>query len=222
MDSWDTAFLLSGDADFVPAVASLRRRGKIVIGVGFSDASNALVRECYHYVNIGDVFLGQDIFAYSLFSKGGVVKKWLTDEIVYDPSLGHPQKLDMNFHLNREGSWRGGERMISYAEPPSYSLRMDVGGAVNLESRQQEILELQRKFGVQLEIDKQGERPYAYTFKHISELAFAAIMRRLPTFSSSIEGLEYKEKSESRTTGILSYFIDQDTGTYKANKARPE
>jgi uncharacterized LabA/DUF88 family protein len=60
MDSWDTAFLLSGDADFVPTVASLRRRGKIVIGVGFSDASSALVQECYQYIDIDKAFLKED------------------------------------------------------------------------------------------------------------------------------------------------------------------
>src|SRR5262249_30446118 len=42
MDSWDVAHLLSGDADFIPAVASRRRRGKIVVGAGFPGASSAL------------------------------------------------------------------------------------------------------------------------------------------------------------------------------------
>lgn len=84
MVSWDTAFLLSGDADFVPAVASLRRRGKIVIGVGFADAAPALIQECYHYVNIGEVFLREDVFLYSLFKKDGVCQKWLTGEVHHD------------------------------------------------------------------------------------------------------------------------------------------
>jgi uncharacterized LabA/DUF88 family protein len=56
MDSWDVAYLLSGDADFVPAVASLRRRGKIVAGAGFPSVSSALVRECYEYVDLREQF----------------------------------------------------------------------------------------------------------------------------------------------------------------------
>lgn len=53
MDSWDVAYLLSGDADYVPAVASLRRRGKIVKGAGFPDqCSSALIRECYDYIDL--------------------------------------------------------------------------------------------------------------------------------------------------------------------------
>ncbi len=45
MESWDNALLLSCDADFVPTVTSLRRRGKLVVGAGFSNASPALMRE---------------------------------------------------------------------------------------------------------------------------------------------------------------------------------
>ena len=52
MDSWDVAYLLSGDADFVPVVTFLRRRGKIVIGAGFHKRSEALVRECHKYIYI--------------------------------------------------------------------------------------------------------------------------------------------------------------------------
>jgi len=67
MDTWDVAYLLSGDADFVPVVASLRRRGKIVIGAGFSNRSTALVRECYDYIDLCDLFFREDIAAYHIF-----------------------------------------------------------------------------------------------------------------------------------------------------------
>ena len=52
MDAWEVAYLLSGDADFVPVVSCLRRRGKIVVGAGFADASTALVRECFEYIDL--------------------------------------------------------------------------------------------------------------------------------------------------------------------------
>lgn len=64
MDAWDKAYLISGDADFVPVVSSLRKRGKIVIGAGFSDASSALVRECYVYLDLDDLFFFGDYATY--------------------------------------------------------------------------------------------------------------------------------------------------------------
>ena len=79
MESWDVAHLLSGDANYVPAVASLRRRGKIVTGVGFDNPSSALVRECYEYVNLSEYFFSKDISAYLLFKPAGLLEKWLVD-----------------------------------------------------------------------------------------------------------------------------------------------
>ena len=84
MDAWDKAILVSGDADFVPVVKALRRRGKIVIGAGFEDASTALVRECYSYDNIGG-FLREDIGAYLLFKEDGIIDKWLLNDMYPSP-----------------------------------------------------------------------------------------------------------------------------------------
>jgi hypothetical protein len=81
MDSWDTAFLLSGDADFVPVIACLRRRGKIVIGAGFSARAAALARECYDYRYLRDVFLREDVAAYAVFREKGVADQWLAEEV---------------------------------------------------------------------------------------------------------------------------------------------
>lgn len=79
IDSWDTAYLLSGDADYVPAVASLRRRGKIVIGAGFPQkASSALIRECYDYVDLAGLFLRKDVAGYGIFRPGGLIESWLS------------------------------------------------------------------------------------------------------------------------------------------------
>lgn len=76
VESWDIAYLLSGDADYVPAVASLRRRGKIVTGAGFDNPSSALVRECYEYLNLSEYFFGEDISAYLMCRPGGLLEKW--------------------------------------------------------------------------------------------------------------------------------------------------
>lgn len=81
MESWDTAFLFSGDADFVPVVASLRRMGKIVVGAGFEDASEALVRECYHYYDLWNDFIKKDYALFKLFQDGGLVDIWFSDTV---------------------------------------------------------------------------------------------------------------------------------------------
>lgn len=92
MDTWDEAYLLSGDADFVPVVASLRRRGKIVIGAGFPGVSSALVRECYDYVNLREAFLNEDVAAYMVFRTNGIAQKWLTDEVNITSTFVHTEK----------------------------------------------------------------------------------------------------------------------------------
>ena len=80
MESWDVAYLISGDADFVPAVKSLRRRGKIVNGIGFpKKTSSALVRECFEYVNLEFDFIINDYFCYLFTKDKGLFWKYLTD-----------------------------------------------------------------------------------------------------------------------------------------------
>lgn len=77
-DSWDVAHILSGDADFVPAVAALRRRGKIVSGLGIPKrASDALIRECFQYDDLVERFLMDDLKAYRFCRKEGIVWKFL-------------------------------------------------------------------------------------------------------------------------------------------------
>ncbi|MCC6452030.1 MAG: NYN domain-containing protein [Acidobacteria bacterium] len=77
VDSWDVAHILSGDADFVPAVAALRRRGKVVNGLGVpSKASGALIRECFQYGDL-EQFLLDDLRAYRFCRKDGIVWNFL-------------------------------------------------------------------------------------------------------------------------------------------------
>jgi len=74
LDSWDRAYILSGDADFVAAVRSLRRRGKVVNGAGIlgPGSSKALVRECFQYCDLSS-FFKSDYSAYKLFGEDGLM-----------------------------------------------------------------------------------------------------------------------------------------------------
>lgn len=80
-DSWDEAFLLSGDADFVPAVRALRRKGKLISGAGFSNTSEALIREFYAFEDLSQDLLREDFVLYLLFREGGLIEKWLEDDV---------------------------------------------------------------------------------------------------------------------------------------------
>lgn len=102
MQYWDKAYLLSGDADFVPAVRSLRRQGKIVNGAGFtSQASSALVRECFHYEDL-EAFFRQDITAYHLLANEGWLDKIFAGCVSREPLLtqaGDISKEEIEFDV---------------------------------------------------------------------------------------------------------------------------
>jgi uncharacterized LabA/DUF88 family protein len=73
IDHWTTAIIMSQDADYCPAVAAARRKGKMVIGAGVTkDAAPALVRECFAYLDIIDNYIAEDFTAYKLLSDTGL------------------------------------------------------------------------------------------------------------------------------------------------------
>jgi uncharacterized LabA/DUF88 family protein len=77
-DSWETAILISGDADFVPVVESMRKKGKVIIGAGFINASRELIKECYEYVDLAEKFICEDFGVYKIFCQNGFAESWLT------------------------------------------------------------------------------------------------------------------------------------------------
>jgi len=91
-DTWDVAYLLSADADFVPAVRTLRRRGKTVLGAGFPSPSSALVRECYDYIDLRAAFVEEDVAAYELFRQGGLVQTWLAPPVAAQSGAAGPAR----------------------------------------------------------------------------------------------------------------------------------
>lgn len=54
-DTYDTAVLVSSDADFIPAVRFIQEKGKRVIHVGFPPNGMELRRECWSSVNLATV-----------------------------------------------------------------------------------------------------------------------------------------------------------------------
>lgn len=102
MNTWDVAYLLSGDADFVPVVSYLRRNGKVVIGAGFSNPAPDLVRVCYEYVNLWQSYIKESFVTYLLFkSVNALLKKWLTERITLG-SHGQPYQLTAKVNPHNE------------------------------------------------------------------------------------------------------------------------
>jgi len=61
MDQWSSAVLFTNDTDFVPAVWSLRRKGKRVFCVASHiERSSPLVQSCQHFIEWNEEFLRAD------------------------------------------------------------------------------------------------------------------------------------------------------------------
>lgn len=216
MDSWDVAYLLSGDADFVPAVASLRRRGKIVIGAGFGSRSSALVRECYDYVDLCDLFLKEDVFVYRVFSKNGIAQRWLTDEV---KSKAGKLPLELSFEwqfLPEHVAGPSGRVLGLSRQGTGYHIYLATKGPIDPESRLGLLEELRRKYPASIvEYDTEHGR---YQF-FVSAPAWIGAERRLEILESSVENAQPYEASRSGRGFIARYEYNPDTDKYEVNKS---
>ncbi len=54
-DVYDKAILVSGDADFIPAIEYIQRRGKYIIHAGFRGHSHAIRKACWSHIFLDDL-----------------------------------------------------------------------------------------------------------------------------------------------------------------------
>ena len=52
---YDTAILISGDADFVPAIEYIQRRGNHIIHAGFKDQAFEVKKACWDHIDFEDI-----------------------------------------------------------------------------------------------------------------------------------------------------------------------
>jgi hypothetical protein len=179
-EAWDHAFLISGDADFTPAVRSLRRRGKLISGAGFN-ASKALIRELHDFTNLTNAFVKADFAAYKMFSDGGVVEHWLTDPIELTPE--HEGRL----HVITRVKWAdkcstlgmdysGGRPLLVQQ---STSIIFEDEGLFNLAGREKLLTEFANAFPAL----KWGERHFL-----IEPSGWASVTRHLPDLARRFNG----------------------------------
>jgi uncharacterized LabA/DUF88 family protein len=212
MDTWDVAYLLSADADFIPVVASLRQRGKTVMGAGFPDASSSgLIRECDDYVDLGDVFLKKDVAAYTIFKKDGIIQKWLTGE-VQSSNTDLLEPIEFGFEWQRHLSNQPHVEEIFKQDTYYYLIYLMVDGRSELSDRHKQIEDFKDKFPDHvIEMDLAKGR---YTLG-ISQLQWNGVVRRLETFISSLKiSHTYSARMEGKGY-LLKYQHNDETGNYE-------
>jgi len=213
-DSWDVAYLLSGDADFVPAVNSLRRHGKIVIGAGFSTRSSSLVRECYDYIDLASLFLKEDVFAYRIFGKGGFAEKWLKDEVEAGSSNG-PVEFTFEWQFRPDRIMIPGSQPIRISNQSSgHPIHLTAKGDIDLNSRLQLLQELKNKYPENTVEFDNGRKHYQF---FISDMAWPGVERREDVFVSSFPD----SQTYSSGSGLgfsAKYEINLNTGKYETKK----
>lgn len=91
---WDRAVLFTNDADFVPAVWSLRRRGKrVYCAARRGDSSSPLAAACQHFLPWDIDFLRADLQLFELLVPGGRLDRFVSD-------LG-VESRDLRLHYSR-------------------------------------------------------------------------------------------------------------------------
>lgn len=183
METWETAFLLSGDADFVPAVQSLRRRGKIVIGAGFATPSSALVRECYDYIDLLSDFIHDDFVAFEVFRENGLLDAWMRQPVQAsgtEGALGQPIELIFHWQSTHGNELDRSIRRLRLAEAveiggPRYIVNLMYNGPLDLETREAAIDGFRNRYRPHVR-----ERAKTGSFViYLSPLAWFGVTRRL-------------------------------------------
>lgn len=194
-DTWSRAFVLSADSDFMPAVASLRRRGKIIVGAGFPAlTSDALIRECYSYVDLVDAFLAQDVALYEMFRVAGLAEQWLTCGRSCDSARYGSSPLMISVKMESESAGT----VIHFRSQPQISM-----GDVN-----KQVTNFERTFGRYVQVQREG-RDFKFAF---SPHAYTSAVRRFDQFAAQIEGLE-KELS-SKSSEFRTYYQPSRRGRH--------
>lgn len=215
MESWGVAYLLSGDADFVPAVASLRRRGKIVIGAGFSARSAALVRECYDYIDLCAPFLRDDVFAYRVFNEAGTARRWLTDE-VRAKSGNSPLELAFEWQYHSDfPTGHDGRRTKISDRGPCYHIYLTSNGSIDLDSRLELLKYLEEKYPNNIGEYNTERGQYQLI---VSAQAWPGVERRLGALTASLEDLQTYEAVRAGKGYKVRYQYDPATSIYKASR----
>jgi uncharacterized LabA/DUF88 family protein len=218
LEAWDEAYLLSGDADFVPTVESLRRTGKIVIGAGFTDASSALVRECYDYIFLSDIFFKDDIAAFQVFKNGGIVHNWMFDEI---KPMSDTDYSSETVELSVEWQFIKGAMTVPnlssltindiLSSGPIFRVYLIIRGQIDLESRLAITSSFQQKFPKNIAFIDVNKGQILLV---VSPMAWEGVKRRLELITSKFLGAKGYGALEHGQGFTFSYIYDTSSGKF--------
>lgn len=219
MDAWDVAYLLSGDADYVPAVSSLRRRGKIVAGVGFSNASSALIRECYNYLDLSKTFIKEDILAFKIFKKEGVAYRWLREPVQSVTAAGSllgSVTLTVGWRLEsiRPGSYDSANKDFSRGNWSSVRFEIDACD-IDMNQREKHLKELEAKFPDNIAISDYSNVKFCFA---ISPTASIGTERRLDEIKSQLKDCSIEEGGPEEMAFRTRYFRNE--GKWEISKLK--
>lgn len=218
-DAWEVAYLLSGDADYVPAVASLRRRGKIVSGAGFANPAPSLVRECYQYVDLLDEFIRDDFVAYLIFSRDGLAKSWLTAPVIRtegEPTSAEQVTLGLEVNYQRKGEYSDEQRLLSMKGAlRSSAVHYDVLFYVQSPFPMWDRPLIFQSYGAQFPQFVSGSQPEGGRFSaRLSPLAWGAVESKIDTILTDIPNLEYQQLGNTRFIWSALYRYEDSSGQY--------
>lgn len=217
-DSWETAYLLSGDADFVPAVASLRRRGKIVVGAGFAEPSSALVRECYYFHDLAAEFFRDDIIAFRVFGPEGLASVWLSNSVDRDKASKDPDadvRLQVIADYWKQGEWTERSHLLNFAEAraagPVYQTYFLADGPVDLSNRENAFAALEAAFPMYFEKRASAEERSRI---QLSALSWNGIDRRVAEFGANHPNVTVRQRGNTELSCSVAYKSDPTSGAF--------
>ena len=216
VESWDDAYLLSGDADFVPVVQSLRRRGKIVIGAGFSNASSALIRECYDYIDLTS-FLREDFATYIIFKQDGIFQKWLLDHVnapSENPNKHQPIRLTAEWQFD-SGYTHGFSGTLVKTSEEKYVIWLAARGPIDLSTRHQLITDFQQKFTDNVLDINSPQGTYRLA---LNAPKWEGVKRRFELFKTPLNQLREYEAHQDGIGFEIQYEYDTGKDVYKVTK----
>jgi hypothetical protein len=80
---WDNAVIVSRDAEFVPAVWSLRRKGKrIFCAAPETELGSPLVQACHSFLPLDEDFIRADRALFEFLQPSGGLEQWLASDVV--------------------------------------------------------------------------------------------------------------------------------------------
>ena len=186
--SWDVAYLLSADADFVPAVASLRRSGKIINGAGFCQTSEALVRECFEYIDLLESYIFDDFLCFFYLRPQGFIHQWLSFDInsldISDTSTPIGTKAGWTVQPIDTSEEADSSSLISIGPSrPYFHLSMGFDGHANFEPLLKLFKDVQGELGFSYQEDVDGFWKYQIS---LNPSIWKSFERRLNQFEEPI------------------------------------